>query len=167
MLLNTTFFNKKNLFIGATILCVSIVSGILIFANANNKDTNLKDMPSYTTVLPSSKTIDSLGGWSRVSPPNSDPVYAYTDTVDTVSITVSEQPLPVSFKSDVSTKVAEVAKNFNATTKLEAKSTDFYIGTSASGPQSVIFAKNDVLILIKSQKKIDDEKWGVYIDSLR
>ena len=94
-------------------------------------------------------------------------MYAYTDTVDTVSITVSEQPLPVSFKSDVSTKVAEVAKNFNATTKLEAKNTDFYIGTSASGPQSVIFAKNDVLILIKSQKKIDDEKWGVYIDSLR
>ena len=135
--------------------------------NANKNDTTLKDVPSYSTVLPSNKTIESLGGWSRVSPPNSDPVYAYTDTVDTVSITVSEQPLPVSFKSDVSTKVAEVAKNFNATTKLEAKSTDFYIGTSASGPQSVIFAKNDVLILIKSQKKIDDEKWGVYIDSLR
>lgn len=118
--------------------------------------------PEYQTVIPKGKNIADLGGWKRVSPPKASPVYAYSDTLDNVSISVSQQPLPPSFNGNV----AELAKKFNATDKVDANGTDVYIGTSAKGPQSTIFTKNGLLILIKSQKSIDDKAWAYYIESL-
>src|SRR5690606_16113848 len=113
--------------------------------------------PSFETVQPDGKTVNQVGGWSLVSPENSAPVYAYTDMIDGVKITVSEQVLPREFQDNTPGKVEELAKQFNATTKLEgSESQIFYLGTSAKGPQSVILAKNNLLILIKSDKNIAD-----------
>lgn len=120
----------------------------------------------YQTVLPAGKSIKDLGGWKRVSPTTNDPVYAYTDTIGAATINVSEQPLPASFVGDTDDQVAELAKKFNATTKIEAGTVKVYIGSSARGPQSVIFTKNSLLILIKSQVKIDDTEWAKYVKSL-
>lgn len=157
--------------IGAAIFAVFIlgvvVSALVINARVPRTDTGILTNPGYETVLPSGKSIKKLGGWERVSPPASDPVYAYADRIDTVSISVSEQPLPESFKSDTAGKVAELAKTYNATKKVTADAVTVYIGTSAQGPQSVIFVKNDLLVLIKSQKNIKDASWTDYITSLR
>ncbi len=120
----------------------------------------------YQTVLPAGKSVSELGGWKRVSPVKNDPVFAYADKIGEVSISVSQQPLPQSFKTDIDNQVAELAKKFNATTKIDASSTTVYVGTSAKGPQSAIFTKNGLLILIKSQKKINDVAWEKYIKAL-
>jgi hypothetical protein len=160
--------NKKILVLINVALILLI--GLAVFVTNKQKveiNAETNNSPDYATILPNNKTITSLGGWTRISPPENDPVFAYTDTINNVPITVSEQPLPESFKSDIPSGVANLANNFNATTKLNAKSTDFYIGTSATGPQSVIFVKNSVLVLIKSQKKIDDTSWSAYIESLQ
>ncbi len=122
--------------------------------------------PGYTTITPSSVSANKLGGWTRVSPTDGTPVYAYSDKLDNVPITVSEQQLPEAFKSDLDTQVAELATKFNATTQIDAGKTKVYIGTSAKGPQSVIFSKNNLLILIKSQDNIDTASWAEYIESL-
>lgn len=122
--------------------------------------------PSYKTVAPAGKSIEDLGGWQRVSPANSDPVFAYTDKIGDVSINVSQQPLPESFKKNTDTQVAELAKKYSATTKLDVGETKAFIGTSAKGPQSVIFSEKQLLILIKSQKNIDSKAWIQYITSL-
>lgn len=132
----------------------------------SNHPSNVTFDPGYQTILPDGKSIGDLGGWRRVSPPQKDPVYAYADHIDGVAVTISQQPLPKQFTANSKEHVAELAKKFNATTEIDASGTAIYVGTSAKGPQSVIFTKNNVLILIKSQQKIDNTSWQRYADSL-
>lgn len=122
--------------------------------------------PQFATIVPDGKTDEDLGGWERVSPPESAPVYAYTDKIDDVTLIVSQQPLPESFENNVTGNVADVAKKFYATTELKAGDTKFYLGTSAKGPQSVIFTKYSLLILIKSDAVLSNDTWSKYVESL-
>ena len=122
--------------------------------------------PNYDIVLPQRTSIDSLGGWQRVSPNGSEPVFSYNDTIESVAISVSQQPLPPSFVGNVGAEVKRLADSYSATTMVEAGGTQVYIGRSAKGPQSVIFAKNNTLVLIKSQKTITQAQWVSYINNL-
>lgn len=123
--------------------------------------------PTFSTVVPSGKNISDLGGWKRVSPPDRDAVFAFTDKINDINISVSQQPLPESFKKETDAKIAELAKNFSATDKVTVGDMAVYIGTSGKGPQSVILTKSNLLILIKSDAKIDDKQWAEYIKTLR
>jgi len=145
--------------LAATIVVGLVIVGVILLRSN-------PDEPSYSTVKPANTSISDLGGWKRVSPVDSNPVFAYSDTLDSVSISVSQQPLPPSFKDNESTKVAELAQSYNASNKLDAHGTAVYIGDSAKGPQSVIFTKDGLLILIKSQQKVSNESWIRYINSL-
>lgn len=138
---------------------------------ATDKPAIQTDQPThsvaYQTVTPHDKTIEQLGGWRRVSPPGKAPVFAYMDSLDGVRISVSQQPLPDKFMEGTDTQLAELAKNFGATTEIRADQTKVYVGISAKGPQSAIFIKNGLLILVKSQGKISDEAWKNYAESLQ
>lgn len=161
---------KKTVLLGVVVIVVGLLANHALHQNSD--DTVAKSTgptagtPTYPTVLPTGKSIDNLGGWKRVSPSKNDPVFAYVDAIDGIPISVSQQPLPTSFGTDANGQVAELAKKFNATDKISATTTTIYIGTSAKGPQSTIFTKKNLLILIKSQKKIDDKSWSKYVDSL-
>jgi len=166
-----SLLTKKTILIAGSIILVVIGLIVTLAVISNSKSSQAdqsttKESPGFQTVLPNNTSVDALGGWTRISPPENDPVFAYTDTINDVSITVSQQPAPSSFKNNLDTEVAEVAKKFNATSQLDAGSVKAYIGTSAKGPQSVIFVKNNLLILMKSVQKIDDSKWISYIKSL-
>ena len=126
-----------------------------------------KGTPTYGTVLPAHKSIQSLGGWTRVSPPNRDAVYAYLDTLGSAHLIVSEQPLPKEFAADPEAQTKQLATNYNATQKLAIGSTTAYLGTSTQGPQSVIFQRNGLLILIKASSSVDNAVWKEYINSLQ
>lgn len=163
-------FNKKSVVI-ATIVFVVVLALIITLALGranvhNDSPIHPTESPTYQTVLPSNKSIGSLGGWQRVSPAGSAAVYAYADTITGVPVTVSEQPIPDSFKSDTSGQIAQLAQSYNATDTLDADGVKVYVGTSAKGPQSVILTKNNLLILIKSQQKISDSAWISYAKSL-
>lgn len=123
--------------------------------------------PEFDTILPSGRTIEDLGGWTRVSPPDRDPVFAFADTLGNNRLIISQQPLPESFLSDPDVQVAEMAKAFSANNTITVGETLAYIGTSAKGPQSVIFTKNGLLLLIKSSIEMSDEDWANYIRSLQ
>lgn len=140
-----------------------IVVGVLIRTSIERTANS----PQYQTLIPEGKTADDLGGWKRISPPENDPVFAYTDKIDGVPISVSEQPLPKAFLRDIEGQVGELAKRFNASTKLSVGGTTVYIGTSTKGPQSVIFSKKSLLVLIKSEKTIKDTSWTNYVSSLK
>lgn len=149
-----------------SLLAVTLINQRSEADNLANAEGIVSGTPDYKTLHPTGKSVDELGGWKRISPAKKDPVFAYTDTIDNVSVSVSQQPLPESFAGNVDSQVAELAKKFNATTKLSTSDTSLYVGTSAKGPQSVIFAKDTVLILIKSQNKIDNTSWEKYVSSL-
>ena len=123
--------------------------------------------PQYKTILPSGKTIEQLGGWQRISPTDRSAVFTYIDTIDNVQVNVSEQPLPEEFQEDTADQIEQLAKGFKADEKVTVGNTEIYIGTSVDGPQSVIFAKNNLLILIKSLSKIDSTSWAAYVNSLQ
>ena len=147
--------------IGVLIIIVTATS-IYMFTRGGQSASE----PEYAVVLPQRTSIDTLGGWQRVSPNGSDPIFSYNDTVEDVAISVSQQPLPDSFKGNVSAQVKQLAESYSATTVIEAGGTDVYIGRSARGPQSLIFAKNDTLLLIKSQNTISQAEWIKYINNL-
>jgi len=158
-------------------LAVILVTGLIIIGasvHQNNVAKNIQNTdahkiinnPGYQTVLPDGVPISTLGGWERVSPVGSDPVYAFNDKIAGTPISVSEQPLPKTFEGEVGSQVAELAKKFNATNKISAGDTTVYLGTSAKGPQSAIFIKINLLVLIKSQSKISDDAWIKYVKAL-
>lgn len=163
-----SLLRKKTIFFIAVVTTASMlcVTASTVYYFASTKSAAESGKPAFTTVLPKTKSAQDLGGWKRVSPPNNEPVFAYTDTVAGVAISVSQQPLPETFKSNSDGHINDLAKKFNATNKIDVNGTAVYIGTSAKGPQSVIFAKKSLLILIKSQNKIDDMSWAAYIASL-
>lgn len=162
------------------IICVIAGSLFAVYTIRNQKtETTIKTetsndinklvsgTPKYQTILPSGKDIKSLGGWTRVSPSNTDPVYAYVDKIGNNPINVSEQPLPEDFKTDTDQQIAQLAQNFKADEKITIGGTIVYIGTSSDGAQSVIFNKTNLLILIKSTTRIDNNSWTQYINSMK
>jgi len=179
---NKPKINKQQVFatIITLIAIVALIQNYLLLSAKNNQDittqTNktktvktgvlTKDTPKFKTILPAGKTIQSLGGWTRVSPSSADPVFAFVDYIGKSPINLSQQPLPDSFKTDTDQQVADLASDFNASEKITVGSINVYIGTSVKGPQSVIFAKNNLLILIKSSVKINNDKWAEYINNL-
>lgn len=163
-----------------------IVTGILVVLalfvaphflfGASNDDANsdttgsvvtqkISQKPTYKTMVPSGVSASTIS-WQRVSPPGSNPVYAYADTIDGVGVDVSQQPVPNGWKPDVQDRVATLAKSYNASVKITAGSTTVYVGTSSQGPQSVIFTKNNLLVLIKSTGNIPASGWANYAKSL-
>lgn len=127
----------------------------------------VRGTPDYPTVLPAGKTITSLGGWTRISPPNRNPVFAYVDQLGPAQLGVSQQPLPEDFQRDTPKMMSELAEGFKANEKFTAGNTTVYIGSSVEGPQSVIFTKKNLLVLIKSSVYIDNNQWAAYVSSLR
>lgn len=132
----------------------------------NAPDTKKVDGPEFSAVLPKGKTIEDLGGWVRVSPADKDPVFAFVDVVNDVQLNVSQQQLPENLRTNTAQKVEELAKGFAANEEINANGVVAYLGTSIRGPQSVIFVKNDLLILIKSSSQLANQQWIDYIGSL-
>ncbi|HEX7484396.1 MAG TPA: hypothetical protein VF281_04585 [Candidatus Saccharimonadales bacterium] len=158
--------SKKAILLTMGGIIVVVIGTSLLLQHRQAEINSKAKLPEFQTVLPGTKSISELGGWQRISPPEKDPVFAYADMIGDTPISISQQPLPASFRSDVNGQVAELAKKFNATTKIEAGDTKVYVGTSAKGPQSAILTKNGLLILIKSQSKIDDAAWAEYVKTL-
>lgn len=142
---------------------------------ANNTDNEKTDItqvlkqgtPEYQTVSPTNKKINDLGGWTRISPNNTDPVYAYADKIGDVTINVSQQPLPETFKINTEQQIENLSQGTNALEKIAVGNIIVHIGTSAKGQQSVIFTENGLLILIKSNAPIASDQWIKYINSLQ
>lgn len=125
-----------------------------------------KETPPFPTLLPVGKNISELGGWTRISPTDNAATYAFVDHIGTVQINVSQQILPESFRSTPEDSLRTLAESFDARETIKAGDTTVYIGTSTKGPQSIIFAKNNLLVLIKSSSRIAEPLWTNYIKDL-
>ena len=161
---------NKRLFIIAMVMIVIGFSGLGfgIYQAHSSKADETSNLPNFTPALPKGESIDSLEGWQKLTSPEGDVFYAFVDTVNGVTVNVSQQQLPGKFKQDLSNKMLEMARAYNANTKLEAgDGVRVYVGTSAKGPQSVLFTKNGVLVLMKSWATIPDAEWITYINSMQ
>lgn len=94
-------------------------------------------------------------------------VVNFTDSIGGVTITISQQPLPDKFKENTDDEVKKLAESFSATEVLSTANPTAYLGTSAKGPQTVIFSKKGLLVFIQSTKEIDNHDWAEYITKLQ
>jgi len=158
--------------LGALVIIATVTTVMIVRYNHEHPSSRALavttgEEPTFHALLPKGKSIDSLGGWQKLTPPNGVPFFTYVDTVDGVTLNISQQPLPESFKNDTDTAIAQAAKAYNATKIITVRDTvSAYIGTSAKGPQSVIFTYNGLLVNIKSQATLSDATWKQYITSL-
>lgn len=129
--------------------------------------TLTKGTPDYKTFLPAGKTAESLGGWTRVSPPSHNAVYAYVDRINGTTISVSQQPLPEEFTDNAENQLEKFAKENSLNRSITAGDITVYLGISIKGPQSVAFIKDSTLIFIKSSIALADDQWIRYIASLK
>lgn len=94
-------------------------------------------------------------------------VVNFEDSIGGVNIVVSQQPLPEAFKDDTDNRVKKMAEDFAATEVISTSNPTAYLGNDIKGPQTVIFAKKDLLVFIQSAKKIDNHDWAEYITNLK
>ena len=78
---NTVTLHKKTILLISSIVLILLATGtVFIVVHNNNKTTSLessltkKDAPTYQTLLPNGVSIDTLNGWTRISPAENDPV---------------------------------------------------------------------------------------------
>lgn len=122
------------------------------------------EKPPFDYSLPKGNAAQ-LGGDVRFDPNRK--VVSFKDSIGGVEITVSQQPLPEGFKDNLDDKVKKLAEDFSAKEVLSTANPTAYLGTAVEGPQTVIFAKKDLLVFILSTKKIDNHDWAEYITNLK
>lgn len=121
--------------------------------------------PDYDPVLPNGNKQEANKG--KLGYDSAKKVASFPDQIGNVKVTVSQQPLPETFKKDTDAQVKKLAENFSAKEVINTSTPTAYLGTSAKGPQTVIFAKNDLLVFITSDSVIDKELWAEYITRLQ
>lgn len=169
MRVHVTKRNRRRIIASSVIGVIVLILGLgILRISTDSPSTQSREQvtPPFQALLPVNTPVNKLGGWQKLTPPDGSSVYVFIDRVDGVSVNVSQQILPDTFKQDTASKVAELAKAYNATRVLEVETTKAYIGTSAKGPQSVLFTKNGLLIFIKSDGTISDDMWEKYISRL-
>ncbi len=141
-------------------------SEVLGESNEIKQEQLQEEKPSFAVLLPQGKKQEDVG-FRRVSPQNSAPSYVFIDELEGKKITVSQQELPEKFKVDQATELEKLAKDFQATDIIQIDQNKIYHGYSEKGDkQSLVFIKNDMLVLIGVQGKISDDVWASYIISL-
>lgn len=165
--------NRKQLFFVLPIIAALIGLGVL-FINRQNKPQspatkvlgqNVSQKPDFKWILPRGSVDKIAGGQVNYDPQKK--VVLYTDIINGTTVGVTQQALPSTFKDNVKEKMAEYAKKINCTSQIEVGDVMAYAGLSTKGPQTVVFAKNNLLVSIVADKEIDPQSWGSYINSLK
>lgn len=155
------------LIVGAGIYALAQLPHVTSKANplpgATNSGQVTKANPDFHALTPPDKKVT----WSRLEPPNSSSFYAFSDTIQGVTIRVSEQPLPDNLKDDPTTQLAQLARSYNANRTITANGSTVYIGATLKGQQSLLFTHGSLLIMITSDATLNDKQWTDYITALK
>lgn len=155
------------LIVFGSILLLLIAVIILLTLNAKKTPASQTQAPPFSALLPQGKTDKALNG-KTITAPGGEQTYQFSDIVDGIAINVSEQKLPASFSSDGSNgALKKFAEGFNATAMLTVDGVTVYTGTSAQGPEWAIFARKDLLIIIRATSTLSDTSWKHYISAMK
>jgi hypothetical protein len=160
--------HRKKVLIGAAGLAVALFFAWSSQSNLGKPSTQVLGQsaaPTFNTLLPGDDAKQTTSG--QVAYDRDKKVASFTDTIDEIPLTVSQQALPERFKKDPATEISKFAADINANEKLQIGSLTAYSGVSEKGPQTVVFIKNDVLVFVTASKKLPTAQLIGYIDSLK
>lgn len=93
-------------------------------------------------------------------------VLAYVTKYNTASLTISQQVVPDKFKTDPA-QLFSLAQSMSATKTLETQKGAAYVATDEkTNAQTAVFVTDEVLVFLKTDKKLDDDEWKFYINQL-
>lgn len=93
-------------------------------------------------------------------------VLGYVAEFNTANLTISQQQVPEDFKSNPA-KLMSVADSIKASKHIETQKGTAYIATDdKTKAQMAVFATDDVLVFIRSNKQLDEDEWKLYINQL-
>ena len=143
-------------------------TNVLSAVDTQNKKTLPREKPKFKILYPLGSEKEIVGDVVRSTPDNVAPGYRYFDDIGGVVVSITQQQLPESFKPDTATKLASMAKDFQATNVIKIDNNIIYHGLSEkTKQQSLIFTKDNLLIFIISETKISDDAWVGYILGLK
>lgn len=130
----------------------------------NTNQGQSTDDPSFSIVTPGGKKFEGI---ERTTPSNTQ-VFSYKDTIDSVGVEVTQQPMPESFSSDRDNKLQQLANSYYMGSIIQIDDNKIYHGLSEkTGTQSVVLIKGDVLIFMRIDKKVSDDALMEYIVALK
>lgn len=166
--------SRKKLSFGmaAAVLAIAVGVGILTTRGSNEvlgekTEENLQDdgrinsPPPFEPLYPAGESSNVLSAVTR-STPSAEVIYTYKDSVGEIEVEVTQQKVPDNFDLE------KAATDFQATSIIQVDDTKVYHGYSERGDtQSLIFIKDDKMVLIRSPRKLADDQWAAYVASLK
>lgn len=149
---------------GIAVLSVAgynVVPGMLHKDQGSQVLADKVEKPTYAVTKPSSTEAEQVKFDSEKK------VASYGDKVNGITVVVSQQPLPASFKEDPFGQLEKIATSFSATESFAVNDFKVFIGTSAKGPQSLLLIKDKKLIFLRSDSKIPNADWVTYIETMK
>lgn len=141
---------------------------VLSAVNSSNQQTLPREKPSFTILYPGGNTSEIIGDLVRSSPSGSAPAYRFYDKIGDVVISVTQQEIPESFKSNIEEQLEKLARDFQANNVIVIDGSKIYHGRKeSSNEQSLILTKANRLIFIIAEKALSDDSWVGYITNLR
>lgn len=126
------------------------------------------EKPSYKILYPGGDEARYINTVRRKSPDGQPPAYGFNDTVGGIGLNVNQQKLPDSFLADTAGSVDKMAREFQATNSVSIGEDKVYYGWSEkSGVQSIILAKNKLLLLIRAERQLTEQQIVEYIRTLK
>ena len=136
-------------------------------ASTQQNPNNLpREKPTFKILYPGTKTETTVGEIVRITPSNVGAAYTYVDNLGSSQLNITQQELPDKFKANQNDELKKLAENFQAKSVIKVDSITVYHGESASGAQSLLFIKGNLLVTIKATQKLSDDTWAAYVSAL-
>lgn len=154
--------------VGLVIVTAGSIYGVKSFTKSSPVEVQeigpSQTVPSFETLAPNvNSKVEKTATYD-----DEKKVASYNDKIAGTDVTVSQQPLPDSFKASPMDEVEKLAKNFKATKRINTGKVIAFTGISSEdGTQTVIFAKKDLLIFIRATKELNSNNLAAYIDNLK
>lgn len=130
-------------------------------AEVSSNDGKIEEDPPFEPMYPLGSMSETAANVTRRTP-GGDIIHTFRDDLGGVELEVTQQEIPENFD------LAEVAKDFSATSTIQIDDITVYHGYSEEvGVQSLFFHKKGVFVSIRAAQKITDDQWASYIVSLQ
>lgn len=154
----------------AAVLLFVVAAGVIGFhglhknvriAAGNEAAAASRTQPDFQPLVPSAAqaTATDYNGQKNL--------VSYDTNFGNARITVSQQPLPNNFKTDINA-LKRAADSIDATQKFDTDHGPVYVANSTTDESQLgIYADKDVLVFIHTDKKLDASSWTSFIGLLQ
>ncbi|HEX8226778.1 MAG TPA: hypothetical protein VF572_02825 [Candidatus Saccharimonadales bacterium] len=152
------------------VLPLAVIATAVVFAFAVQSDETANDVPqaaaSARTHAEFKLLTPKVEQASTVRYDAKRDLATYTTTFSSARLTISQQQLPATFNRDP-TALQKTAENIRAKQRIDTKRGPLYVATNEDGKNQLgLFADKDVLLMVHSDKTLDEISWKSFIEVL-